>query len=223
MSEYPFLMKILTALLLISINASASIDGFNRTPAQKLPKRQFLEVIRLLREEFQPLAQANGRRLVFQTDYDDDWAQAFARRWETDQVVVYGGMAGLKGGSEDSLALILCHELGHLYGGQPFGDDVNKLALEGQADYWSTSVCFRKIVSKLTTRDGSMNVRTIEAAKVVTAFYADNINLPHPMLLSPDPTRVSVSLKTHPTPQCRLDTLMAGLKFESRPACWFAD
>lgn len=166
------------------------------------------------------------------TDYNEDWAQAFARRWETDQVIVFGGVAALENGSEDSFALILCHETGHLYGGQPFNDEYNKLSLEGQADYWAGGKCLAEILSYLSPRNASRSslsychdeplcARAIDAFLVVTARFANNRNLPHPSLSTPDLQVVDSHLRTHPTPQCRLDTMVAGLRKRPRPSCWF--
>lgn len=203
-----------------------------RPTGAKLPKARFHAVIKVLENEFQSLAAANGRKLEFYTDYDEDWAQAFARRWETDQVIVYGGASGLSGGSEDSFALILCHEVGHLYGGEPYSDDHNKLAVEGQADFWSTRECFKRVVGKLSVKVASESslkyckgevvcARTVDAALVVTAFYADNRSLVHPKLETPDLSVAEATNRTHPLPQCRLDTLRAGLEFLIRPLCWY--
>lgn len=165
------------------------------------------------------------------TDYNEDWAQAFARRWEEDQVIVYGGIAAIKNSSEDTFALILCHETGHLYGGEPVGDTHNNLSLEGQADYWALRSCFPKILSSLSGRTPSAGAleycqnetacaRTVDAILAVTAHFADNRNLPHPQLDTPDETVVPATLLTHPNPQCRLDTMIAGMKGLPRPLCW---
>jgi hypothetical protein len=226
-------MKVLLLTLLISLNVSASMtDELMRPTGTKLPKSRFNAVIKLMETEFQGLAAESGRKLEFLTDYDEDWAQAFARRWETDQVIVYGGASGLSGGSEDSFALILCHEVGHLYGGMPYSDDYNKLAVEGQADFWSTRDCFKRIIGKLSAKTPAESwvkyckgdvvcARTVEAALVVTAFYADNRSLVHPKLDTPDVTIAEATNRTHPMPQCRLDTLKAGLEFLMRPLCWY--
>jgi hypothetical protein len=226
-------MKVLLLTLFISLNVSASMtEELMRPTGAKLTKARFNAVIRIMETEFQGLAAESGRKLEFLTDYDEDWAQAFARRWETDQVIVYGGASGLNGGSEDSFALILCHEVGHLYGGTPYSDEHNKLAVEGQADFWSTRECFKRIALKLTAKvplEASLKfcnadvvcARTIEAALVVTAFYADNRSLVHPKLDTPDVTTAEATNRTHPLPQCRLDTLKAGLEFLSRPLCWY--
>lgn len=202
--------------------------------APKLPKERFYAVVKVLQTHFQHLAEMNGRKLEFYTDYNSDWAQAFARRWDTDQIHVYGGISGMKGSSEDSMALVLCHELGHLYGERPYSDEHNQLSVEGQADYWSTLICFKQIVGKLSEKNPSASAlkycsdekacaRAVDAGLVVTAFYADNRSISHPKIETPDLLRVETTLKTHPAPQCRLDTILAGLMNDSRPQCWFAD
>ncbi len=216
-------MKGLLLLLLLSASGFASVDEIpSRSSGEKLPRKTFDRIINIFETTFSPYAQVNGRQLEFMTDYDEDWIQAFARRWETDQVIVYGGIAAIKNGTEDTMALILCHETGHLYGGNPVGDEFNKLSLEGQADYWAASHCMDKILPLLTVRPGqSIRDRKIDAFLAVTAQFADNRNLPHPRLETPDMTVVETTNLTHPNPQCRLDTMMAGMNGNSRPLCWY--
>lgn len=216
-------MKLLLTLFFVLSGAlEASVDQWGAyAPGPKLPKKRFVAIISLFEKEFSPLAQKDNRELVFYTDYNENWAQAFARRWETDQVIVYGGMAALNNGSEDSFALVLCHELGHLYGGMPFSDAYNRLAVEGQADYWATEVCMPQILPKISELDPQ--ARTLDAALVLSAFFADNRNLAHPKISTPDTSVVERVLLTHPSPQCRLDTYWAGIFKDTRPACWFRE
>lgn len=226
-------MKRLFLLLIFSGQLLASVEEFPiRASGEKLPRKTFDRIITLFEETFSPYAENSGRQLEIMTDYQADWAQAFARRWETDQIIVYGGIAALTNGSEDSFALILCHEAGHLYGGKPVRDEYNNLSLEGQADYWATSICFPKILPRLGNRtpsrhslnycqDDLLCARTVDAVLVVTAHFAENRNLPHPRIETPDETVVTSTNLTHPNPQCRLDTMLAGLKGLSRPLCWY--
>lgn len=226
-------VKLLFFILILSARIHAAVDEMpSRSMGEKLPRKTFDRIITLFETTFSPLAEVNGRKLVFMTDYDEDWIQAFARRWEEDQVIVYGGVAAVKNGSEDTFALILCHETGHLYGGHPVSDEHNFLSVEGQADYWATQMCLPQILPKLSGRIPSKEsltecrgdilcARTIDAVLAVTAQFADNRNLPHPELATPDQTIVETLLFTHPTPQCRLDTMIAGMKGNPRPRCWF--
>ena len=198
--------------------AWAHTDGLSSySQGPKIPKKRFFEIIRLFETEFQYLARANRRKFEIFADYNSEWAQAFARRWDTDHILVYGGAATIGGGSEDAFALLLCHETGHLYGGSPWSDEHNQLSMEGQADYWS-AFCFKKIIQKFPYQEGD---RLTEAALLLTAFYADNRGISHPEVGTPDPTVVERILKTHPEPQCRLDTILAGMRGAERPLCWW--
>lgn len=216
-------MKIFILLLLISFSSFAHIDGhdlFITANGPKIPKKRFNTIIASVEKMFAPYSAKNGRMLEFYTDYNADWAQGFARRWETDQVHIYGGLAALPNGTEDVFALVLCHELGHLYAGEPYTDAFNKMAVEGQADYWAGYDCFEKVLPMLEVREGTSKERGIEAALVLTAFFADNRNLSHPDLKTPDRSVVTEVLKTHPSPQCRFDTYVAGMQNSPRPECW---
>jgi len=211
-------MKLLFLCLLISGHVFSHTDetvAFSKGP--KLPRKRFFEIIRIFETEFQELARVKGRKFEIFADYNSDWAQAFARRWETDHILVYGGAASLGGDTEDTFALLLCHETGHLYGGAPWSDEHNELSLEGQADYWSAS-CFKRILPRLSPREGD---RLTDAALALTAFYADNRGIAHPDVTTPDLTVVDRILKTHPEPQCRLDTILSGMRESERPLCWW--
>ncbi|GAB4018446.1 MAG: hypothetical protein Fur0010_19650 [Bdellovibrio sp.] len=64
---------------------------------------------------------------------------AFARRWGTDaHWLIYGGMTYRKELDLDSLALIICHELGHLIGSRPYKTEDAKLSAEDQANFWGS-------------------------------------------------------------------------------------
>jgi hypothetical protein len=220
-------------VLVLSLQVHASVDEMPvRASGEKLPRKTFDRIITLFETTFSSLAHADGRELEFMTDYDEDWVEAFARRWETDQVIVYGGTAAVNNGSEDSFALILCHETGHLYGGEPVSEPHNHLSVEGQADYWATNACLPKLLSALSDRAPSASsmkycmgdkncARTVDAILALTAQFADNRNLPHPALNTPDETNVTTLNYTHASPQCRLDTMIAGMKNLSRPRCWY--
>ena len=214
-------IKFLILLMLVPFLTHASVENstyLDVLDGPKIPKKRFTSIITSIEKLFAPYSAKDGRTLEFFTDYDAEWPQGFARRWETDQVHVYGGLAAL--GTEDVLALVICHELGHLYAGVPYSDEHNRMSVEGQADYWASLECFSQVVPFLEKRDGTVEERGIEAALVLTAFFADNRNLPHPDLKTPDTSVVTQILRTHPSPQCRLDTYVAGLIGLPRPECW---
>lgn len=212
-------------LLLVTSTAHAHLDS--AVPVLKLmdgglTRSEFHQTIKSFESVFAPYAARDGRVFEILSDWETPWPQAFARRWETDHLVVYGGIARIAGSTIDSFALVLCHEVGHLYGGEPFGDEHNRLAVEGQADYWATSECWEKIILELPLREGSVQDRGVAAAIVLASFFAANRNLPAPRVDTPDTSVVERINRTHPSPQCRLDTYLAGLELKERPLCWWA-
>ena len=64
-------------------------------------------------------------------------------------VVVYGGLPKHPLITEDAYVLILCHEIGHHLGGAPSNLKRGQIAAsEGQADYFATTKCARKVFAK---------------------------------------------------------------------------
>lgn len=191
------------------------------TASHAVTRAQYELVIEVFVAEFSYDAAEHGRQFEILHDWKEDWAQAFARRWETDHLVVYGGAARIRGSTVDSFALVLCHEVGHLYGGMPYSDEFNLLSVEGQADYWAATDCWPRVAHQLNAvGDPSLRLKT--AAQILTAHFALTRALPAPSRETPDPTVTTVTARTHPSPQCRLDTLIAGAESRDRPRCWFA-
>lgn len=116
--------------------------------------------------------------------------------------------------NEKVLKVLICHELGHFFAGWPKqyrGRSTKESwsSAEGQADFYSTSVCLNKI--KISQK------KKFETALLnLTKIYAE-INFwdreisPH----HPDETVVSMTNRKHPNPQCRFDTLLAGLRCQN--------
>jgi len=212
-------------LLLVTSLAQAHLDStvpVVRLVDGGLTRAEFTQTIKIFEAVFASYAARENRTFEILSDWNESWPQAFARRWETDHLVVYGGIARIPGSTVDSFALTLCHEVGHLYGGEPFGDEHNRMAVEGQADYWAASECWEKIIYELPLRVGSVQDRGVAAAIVLTAFFAANRNLPSPRVETPDTSIAERINRTHPMPQCRLDTYLAGLELSERPLCWWA-
>ncbi|MGZ3709166.1 MAG: hypothetical protein ACXWPM_10465, partial [Bdellovibrionota bacterium] len=106
----------------------------------EVSQSRFLDLLERLQTEFQPLAKSAGEELTIGAAWDDDSVNAVGRRWPPDFfVTVNGGVARAPEMDEDALALAVCHELGHGYGGEPYTDTYNRIAAEGQADYFGGS------------------------------------------------------------------------------------
>lgn len=144
----------------------------------------------------------------------------------------------------DAQAFLLCHEVGHLVGGEPRKNEW--ASTEGQSDFYAASVCLRKIfphLSSLSQKPAHPVLAQACAAKfqsatpaarecerigtagesLISAIY-DFMGVPQmqkPDFSHPAPAKSPQEKIDYPTLQCRLDTVLAGALQQERPACWF--
>ncbi|MBX3019678.1 MAG: hypothetical protein KF767_17450 [Bdellovibrionaceae bacterium] len=139
----------------------------------------------------------------------------------------------------DILRFVICHELGHLYGGAPrrqlppewtgdrAPDGLSLLSGEGQSDYYAASACFHLLAHANETETGflspaeesELDRRCVNARDLVLCRRNARAGLGLLTLvkefpisfLTPSPERVKVTnADTYPSRQCRLDTILAG-------------
>jgi len=128
----------------------------------------------------------------------------------------------------DELKLLMCHELGHYAGGAPYetSGEVPARSSEGQADYYATSRCLLPFVANDPSRvlHAALNLATYVHPAFATATRPNLDSGLIPSLGARAPEVVDETLyNSYPTAQCRLDTFVAGLHGDARPACWFHD
>lgn len=81
--------------------------------------------------------------VIFYLDWENERPNAFSfEEYGRKIVVVCGGLVRLDGLYMEGLAIILAHELGHLYGGDPSEDHGS---CQGQADYFGIGVILRNV------------------------------------------------------------------------------
>lgn len=206
---------------------------------------EFNTIIKKLSGIYSPVVSQHGGRLQLNGSWKDETLNAGARQlFGTWQVQISGGLARHPDLTTDGFSLIVCHELGHHLGGFPIASATpipipipgieNWAAVEGQADYFSTHVCARKIwadeadknatfktqvdafekekcdQSYSTEAEQNICYRTIVGLKSVTLTMANLKKVPVPSLQTPDQTAVDKTNPEHPAVQCRLDTLFQG-------------
>ena len=148
-------------------------------------------------------------------EHQEDRANAeLTRAGEALTIRVWGGMLNHALMTEETLLLLLCHEIGHFLGGPPTKSRGGWSSTEGQADYYSSFQCARSV--------GLDEVSFYDSALNLTRIYSALTFSPEPRLESCDPVKVVRTNFGYPSVQCRLDTLIAGWKKESRPQCWFS-
>ncbi len=198
------------------------------------------QLLRDFEQELAPMVEQKGGKLYVILEWESDRINAEAKRnaaqeWE---IIVYGGAARYQAFTQRELALIMCHELGHHLGGSPFASRNGWSSTEGQSDYWSTLKCFRNIYKKFTSLTVSDEAQTFcqnaqelstdfclqaaEGSLRVSRFYAHNQRFAgYPELSQQELTMVTRIHYGYPNPQCRLDTLKAGILEIERPQCWY--
>lgn len=202
-------------------------------------EHEFNVVTQILYKIYAPKIKEKGNvDLVMNADWKDATVNAFAtREVGTWTVHVAGGIARAKGMTKDSLALIVCHELGHHLGGAPrtFLYDGWPSA-EGQADYWASSKCLKNYYNELKNEEVILDInipeKVINQCSYVYKTYAEikvcvrtmmaSLDFAHFLNSLPD-VKIPVSLdgsdtrqvkgtntNDYPRPQCRFDTLYHG-------------
>lgn len=241
-------LKISILALLISTKIFAILPdedvknykNINKELFKPLTENDLKEIIDRIHKIYGDVIQKNyNAKLVFNANWEDNTVNSFATRPDEKifQINIPGGMVRAKGMTKDSLALVLCHELGHHIGGAPRTTLYNGWpSAEGQSDYFATSKCLKRYFYELRTEnvDIASNIpeKVIQDCnKVYTDFtemkicvrsilasieFANFINqLPTtkiPIKLeTPDPKVVrGTNINDYPRPQCRFDTLYQG-------------
>ncbi len=198
-------------------------------------EQQFNQIIDAVMAIWEPIAKSHGATLVAEKNWKDSTVNAYAdqsgNRWS---VAMFGGLARRPEVTPDGFALVVCHELGHHFGGYFFYGQREWAAAEGQADYFATDVCAKRVFAKFNKQNpryrfiapGSIKEKCDQAWKTpalqelcyrssaggqsLANLLAALEGAPLPNVQTPDPSQVSRSNTEHPHAQCRLDTFFNG-------------
>ncbi len=225
--------KYLVLILFVSQNLWAS-DPFNNG----FPESQYHKILDEFQTHYGPKIANLGGEFVIWRDWGDGAVNMWAERWGNTYILeIPGGMARYHLIAEEAFVLSICHELGHLIGGEP---QQGPISLEGQSDYFAGGQCIREMLDRIEpfakvvinpdvqdrcspvpAEDKTRCQRSLQGAKSLTSYYAEILNRPFPQLNSVSSVEVAATLLVHPEPQCRLDTFVAGFFGDPRPRCWF--
>lgn len=200
--------------------------------AKSITKDQYDAVMDRVQALYEPIVAARGGHLIINRLWDDETVNASAEQNGADWVInMYGGLARHPAITQDGMALVACHELGHHLGGAPKYGGGDWASNEGEADYYANSKCLHRVFadagSKVFSRmasddivakkacaasykksaDRSLCERSAAAGMSVTQlFRALRSQDAQPHYDTPDPTVVTTMFDDHPDTQCRLDT-----------------
>lgn len=236
---------ILAILIICSSSSFASILPENNLAipvsdkSDGLTEAQYHSVINKVDATYRPIVEALGKKLIMNRLWENSRVNAGTLLRGNEWVInLYGGYARHPLVTEDAYALVICHELGHHLGGTPKkvldGTNPGWPSVEGQADYFATLKCLRKVfrkddnraaISQLVIPDTvsqkcgesfktdweiAMCIRTTMAGLSVAAISSDVRYSEIPTIESPDASVVDSTYEAHPAPQCRLDTYFQG-------------
>lgn len=199
-----------------------------------ITEQQFNEISDKIVEMWKPLAKLHGAELTVEKRWRDSTVNAYANQQGNQwRVHMFGGLARRPEVTADGFALVVCHELGHHFGGYAFHEGT-WAASEGQSDYWATQTCARRIWGKSleknaalvrksrphladacdsvwkTPDEKNLCARVTEAglslAKLLGALGGE---VP-PRIDTRDKSEVKKTNTAHPRAQCRLDTYLHG-------------
>ena len=215
-----------------------------------ITEAQFTNAIDRVVAIYEPIVSSMGGNLVVERRWDDGTVNAYAQQsGKTWKVSMFGGLARHETITEDAMSLVVCHELGHHIGGAPKkggsvsgggwwggGASASSWASnEGQADYFATLKCLRKVflnddnasivrslgapeplvtackkANKRNAEDSALCIRMGMAGKSVANLFSALSKLPDTKFDTPDTKVVSSTDDNHPKAQCRLDTYFQG-------------
>ncbi|MBK27170.1 MAG: hypothetical protein CME70_24415 [Halobacteriovorax sp.] len=199
--------------------------------------------------------------LIIEVEFKDDLSlpSAYAN-WKVKKKVglikISNKLLKLNSLDRKSFASIICHEIGHFLGGTPyvrvkkgtgifsFANNYPNMSAEGQADFFSTSVCLPRIVKFLTKEslptidlchpdDSTCNL-SLNSIIQVLEVYKEILNTvdidtsPIDIFnLTTYPTAVMIDKPgEYPSMPCRAKTLIEGYYLSRgdnspRPDCWY--
>lgn len=203
-----------------------------------ITQAQFDAVLDRVEGLYKGEVERQGGRLKINHMWDDSTVNASATRQGNTWVLnMYGGLARHATITEEGMALVACHEMGHHLGGAPkiSGWFSTWATNEGGADYFATLKCLRNYFAKddnktilshttvdplvqetctkqfSTEADQLICMRISKSGESVAGlFQALRNETTPPKFSTPDTRKVSRMDDNHPGTQCRMDTYFAG-------------
>lgn len=203
--------------------------------AANMTQAEFNKIVDDIITIYKPLAKANGGNLSANKNWSDSTVNASANQffsWWS--VNMYGGLARRPEVTPDGFAMVVCHEVGHHFGGFPFVGGSGWAANEGQSDYFATHACapmlwktqltenaaFRETASPYvkekcdaawkTEDEQNLCYRISLAGESLARLLAVLGKTDEPHYETPNATVVTETDDSHPEAQCRMDTYLAG-------------
>lgn len=205
-----------------------------------ITEEQFNKVMDRIELLYTPIIAKAGGTLNVVRNWEDGTVNAYATQNGTDwQIQMFGGLARHPVITEDAMAVVACHEIGHHIGGAPKIANMwsTWATNEGGADYFAAVKCLRLYFDESsnatwmkenaanvppfavsecaqvfgTENDRAVCLRTAMATYSVGLLFQDLRQEPNaPQFNTPDQKVVAKTDDRHPGTQCRVDTYFNG-------------
>ena len=209
----------------------------NSILANDMTEKEFRDSIKAFEKFFTPsIEREHNQELIIFGSWASNTVNAYAEKSDKKvMITIYGGLARHQAITKDGLVATLCHELGHHFGGFPKKSSNKWSSAEGQADYYATMKCLRRIWEK-ENNEAAVKVVSVpeELKRECVKTHSDEKgqflcqrmglagrsvalmiqDLDHdsiePKFETPDTLVVRAMNYMHPYAQCRLDTYFQG-------------
>jgi len=214
----------------------------NKERVLSMDEATFNHVIDVVEDIYKPIVKDLGGDLQVIRKWEDGTVNAYAQRsGSVYKVSMFGGLARHATVTKEGFALVVCHEVGHHIGGFPkktsWLGTSSWASNEGQADYWGTSKCMKKVLESLAEdpaleeeeyddyqyalkacgktftnqHDQYICARNSMAGKSLAELFRALRKLPKELrFIDRDKKVVTSTSHSHPAPQCRMDTYFSG-------------
>ncbi len=196
-----------------------------------ISERKFNAIIDRAEAIYGPRATALGSELSIHRYWESPSVNAYAYRDDKWRILMLGGMARHRDLTPDGFSLVVCHEIGHHFGGFPVKEDKGGVSVEGQADYYGVLKCLRTLWARddhahiigdqevpsalydaCAAAEGSIDkhlclrsgLAALSFGKVLKATAS--ATTPLPTVETPDASVAETTAMDYPGIQCRLDT-----------------
>lgn len=140
------------------------------------------------------------------------------------KIMILGGMTRVAEMTEDAYAAIVCHEIGHIIGGEPHQTITGAewSSSEGQSDFFAASVCLPRYFKATGEKNISARIEKagFEMMNALRKFDSNSADKTLSRTRPPMPAVKETLINKYPSVQCRYENFRNPTK---RPACWFAD
>lgn len=233
-----------------SVRAEES-TGYFYLPAgsanvSNVTEKDYLELITDFQARYGArVLEKTGKPLLIPNEWDSPYFAAFAIPRDTHfQVSLWGGTVRAPGFVKPLIAAILCHEIGHILGGEPLQTIPGSewASTEGQSDFFAAKTCLPEFFSRHPELIGEVDPKiqkmcdgneacqkTAQAGwLLVNLFqkYSYHEYVPVSLDVKAEPAKELIR-NSYPSDQCRLDTFIQGALCQSgsqcgAPVCWSA-